>query len=148
MIPAPDFDSVLLIHEKQKKIEQGFSNHRISIEYCGMSSVLESNWSVFKTYLLHPVGGSLYASQTIVKNIETCSAFQFFLKNNNLTSSNSYFSNWKNHIHFEEEWNTCLMMWYNISKLFLREIQSKGYSFRKYSIYACACPILSFTFSF
>ena len=98
MIPAPDFDNVLLIREKQKKIEQGVGNQRIGIEYCGMSSVLESNWSVFKTYLLHPVGVSLYASQTIVKNTETCSAFQFFLKNNNFTSSNSYFSNWKNRI--------------------------------------------------
>lgn len=36
------FDSVLLIHEKQKKMEQGVNNHRSDIEYHGMSSVLES----------------------------------------------------------------------------------------------------------
>ena len=37
MIPAPGFDSVLLIHEKQ-----GVGNRGSGIEYRGMSSVLES----------------------------------------------------------------------------------------------------------
>lgn len=36
------FDSVLLIHEKQKKMEQRVDNHRSDTEYHGVSSVLES----------------------------------------------------------------------------------------------------------
>lgn len=87
----PDFESMLLIHEKLE-IEQWVSNHRTDIEYYRMRSVSESNSSLFKTSLGHPAGVYFYVFQTRVKNVKMYSAFQFFLRNSHFTCSNSHIS--------------------------------------------------------